>query len=124
MCDIAERKPLDVAYCLDLNFLKELHGHCKWLAEDFFLLGETLHGDYNKWMNPEMLDSVTNYECYKGLFSSAGFVPCLYAPIEMRSALLLYSDSRFLSLPAACLCSGVSISDISRLTLGSMSIAG
>lgn len=21
-------------------------------------------------MNPEMLDSVTNYECYKGLFSS------------------------------------------------------
>lgn len=61
---------LDVAYCLDLNFLKELHGHCKWLAGDFFLLGETLHGDYNKWMNPEMLDSVTNYECYKGLFSS------------------------------------------------------
>ena len=61
---------LDVAYCLDLNFLKELHGHCKWLSEDFFLLGETLHGDYNKWMNPEMLDSVTNYECYKGLFSS------------------------------------------------------
>ena len=33
-------------------------------------MGETLHGDYNRWMNPEMLDSVTNYECYKGLFSS------------------------------------------------------
>lgn len=61
---------LDVAYCLDLNFLKELHGHCKWLKEDFWLMGETLHGDYNKWMNPEMLDSVTNYECYKGLYSS------------------------------------------------------
>lgn len=61
---------LDVAYCLDLNFLKELHGHCKWLENDFWLMGETLHGDYNRWMNPEMLDSVTNYECYKGLFSS------------------------------------------------------
>lgn len=61
---------LDVAYCLDLNFLRELHGHCRWLSEDFFLLGETLHGDYNTWMNDEMLDSVTNYECYKGLFSS------------------------------------------------------
>ena len=61
---------LDVAYCLDLNFLKELRGHCKWLAQDFWLMGETLHGDYNRWMNPEMLDSVTNYECYKGLFSS------------------------------------------------------
>ena len=61
---------LDVAYCLDQNFLRELRGHCKWLAEDFFLLGETLHGDYNIWMNDQMLDSVTNYECYKGLFSS------------------------------------------------------
>lgn len=61
---------LDVAYCLDLNFLKELHGHCKWLKNDFWLMGETLHGDYNRWMNPEMLDSVTNYECYKGLYSS------------------------------------------------------
>ena len=61
---------LDVAYCLDLNFLKELHGHCKWLKNDFWLMGETPHGDYNRWMNPEMLDSVTNYECYKGLFSS------------------------------------------------------
>ena len=61
---------LDVAYCLEENFLKELHGHCKWLSEDFWLMGETLHGDYNRWMNPQMLDSVTNYECYKGLFSS------------------------------------------------------
>lgn len=61
---------LDVAYCLEENFLRELHGHCKWLADDFFLLGETLHGDYNRWMNDRMLDSVTNYECYKGLFSS------------------------------------------------------
>ena len=61
---------LDVAYCLEQNFLKELRGHCKWLSEDFWLMGETLHGDYNRWMNPEMLDSVTNYECYTGLFSS------------------------------------------------------
>ncbi len=61
---------LDVAYCLDENFLRELHGHCKWLAEDFWLMGETLHGDYNRWMAPDKLDSVTNYECYKGLYSS------------------------------------------------------
>lgn len=61
---------LDVAYCLDENFLKELRRHCKGTSEDFWLMGETLHGDYNKWANPDMLDSVTNYECYKGLFSS------------------------------------------------------
>ena len=29
-----------------------------------------LHGDYNLIVNDEMLDSCTNYECYKGLYSS------------------------------------------------------
>jgi glycosidase len=33
-------------------------------------MGEVVHGDYNKWANPAMLDSVTNYEAYKGLYSS------------------------------------------------------
>lgn len=61
---------LDVAYSLDLQFLRELRSHCDWLKKDFWLMGETLHGDYNRWMNPEMLDSVTNYECYKGIYSS------------------------------------------------------
>ena len=61
---------LDVAYCLTPDFLRSLHQYTKGLKEDFYLLGETLHGDYNQWMNPEMLDSVTNYECYKGLYSS------------------------------------------------------
>jgi glycosidase len=61
---------LDVAYCLEPQFLRELRVHCKGLKSDFWLMGETLHGDYNTWMNPEMLDSVTNYECYKGLYSS------------------------------------------------------
>ncbi len=61
---------LDVAYCLDTDFLRELHSFCKGLKDDFFLLGECLHGDYNTWCNDAMLDSVTNYECYKGLYSS------------------------------------------------------
>ena len=61
---------LDVAYCLDREFLRELHSFCKGRWPDFFLLGECLHGDYNTWCNNDMLDSVTNYECYKGLYSS------------------------------------------------------
>lgn len=61
---------LDVAYCLDREFLKALRSHCKIKDPEFFLLGETLHGDYNQWINDEMLDSCTNYECYKGLYSS------------------------------------------------------
>ena len=61
---------LDVAYCLDKDFLRRLRSFCDSLKPDFFLVGETLHGDYNQWMNDEMLHSVTNYECYKGLHSS------------------------------------------------------
>lgn len=61
---------LDVAYCLEPEFLKTLHNHVKTRNPEFFLLGETLHGDYNQWVNDQMLDSCTNYECYKGLYSS------------------------------------------------------
>ena len=61
---------LDVAYCLDHDFLRRLRTLCDGLKPDFFLVGETLHGDYNQWMNDSMLHSVTNYECYKGLYSS------------------------------------------------------
>ena len=61
---------LDVAYCLDFDFLKRLRSFTDSLKEDFFLVGELLHGDYSRWVNPEMLHSATNYECYKGLYSS------------------------------------------------------
>ena len=61
---------LDVAYCLDENFVRELRAFCDSLKPDFFLVGEMLHGDYNRMMNDSMLHSATNYECYKGLFSS------------------------------------------------------
>ena len=60
----------DAAYCLDHDFIRRLRRFCDELKPDFFLLGETLHGDYNQIMNDEMLHSVTNYECYKGLHSS------------------------------------------------------
>ena len=61
---------LDVAYCLDKDFLKHLRWFCSQQKEGFFLLGELLHGDYNQFVNDEMLHSATNYECYKGLYSS------------------------------------------------------
>ncbi len=61
---------LDVAYSLDEGFVRRLRSFTDGLKEDFFLVGEMLHGDYNRMMNDGMLHSVTNYECYKGLFSS------------------------------------------------------
>ena len=61
---------LDVAYCLDEDFARRLRSFCDSQKQDFFLVGEMLHGDYNRMMNDQMFHSVTNYECYKGLFSS------------------------------------------------------
>ncbi len=61
---------LDVAYCLDLDFLRRLRSFCDALKPDFVLIGELLHGDYNRWVNDQMLHSCTNYECYKGLYSA------------------------------------------------------
>jgi glycosidase len=61
---------LDVAYCLDENFVRRLRSFTEGLKPEFYLLGEMLHGDYNRMVNPEMLHSATNYECYKGLYSS------------------------------------------------------
>lgn len=61
---------LDVADCLDLQFQRELGAFCRSLRPDFWLMGEVVHGDYKRWANPETLDSVTNYEVYKGMYSS------------------------------------------------------
>lgn len=61
---------LDVAYCLDREFMKRLKSFSSQLKPDFFLVGEMLFGDYKQIVNPEMLQSCTNYECYKGIYSS------------------------------------------------------
>lgn len=61
---------LDVAYSLERNFMKRLRSFCQELKPDFALIGEVLFGDYNLIVNDEMLHSCTNYECYKGIYSS------------------------------------------------------
>ena len=61
---------LDVAYLLDKDFIKQLRFTTNKLKNDFWLMGEMIHGDYNSIVSPEMLHSATNYELYKGLYSS------------------------------------------------------
>lgn len=61
---------LDAADCIDMGFLRELASFSRRAWPGFWLLGEIIHGDYTRWANPSTLDSVTNYECYKGLYSS------------------------------------------------------
>ncbi len=61
---------LDVAYCVDIDFIKRLRYETGNWKEDFFLMGEMIGGDYNRIMGDDTCHSVTNYECYKGMFSA------------------------------------------------------
>ncbi len=61
---------IDVAYCVDRDFLRRLRQCTDAKKKDFYMIGEILGGDYKQVANPEMLQSATNYECYKGLHSS------------------------------------------------------
>ena len=60
---------LDCADCLQFDFMKELRWVTGQKKEDFWLMGEVIHGDYARWVNDETLHSVTNYELWKGLYS-------------------------------------------------------
>lgn len=61
---------LDAADKIIFDFFKELKIFTEKKKDNFWLMGEIIHGDYNRWANKESLDSVTNYECYKGIYSS------------------------------------------------------
>lgn len=61
---------LDVAYMLNRQFMRELNSYCLSKKGDFFLAGEMIHGDYREIIRDGMLHSATNYECYKGIYSS------------------------------------------------------
>lgn len=60
---------LDCADCLDFDFMKEMRWMTAQEKEDFWLMGEVIHGDYARWANDDVLHSVTNYELHKGLYS-------------------------------------------------------
>lgn len=60
---------LDCADCLDFDFMKEMRWMTGQEKEDFWLMGEVIHGDYGRWANQDVLHSVTNYELHKGLYS-------------------------------------------------------
>lgn len=60
---------LDCANVLDFGFMKELRDETSRMKEDFWLMGEVIHGDYGRWANDSMLHSVTNYELHKSIYS-------------------------------------------------------
>ncbi len=88
---------LDVAYCLDHDFLRRLRKHTEELKPEFVLIGELLHGDLRQWVNPQMLHSCTNYQCYKGLYSSFN---------SMNMFEIIHSIQRMFGNEDWCVCRG------------------
>lgn len=60
---------LDAADVLDFDFMKGIRHVANEVKQDFWLMGEVIHGDYGRWANGDMLHSVTNYELHKGIYS-------------------------------------------------------
>ncbi|MBP3620244.1 MAG: alpha-amylase [Lachnospiraceae bacterium] len=60
---------LDAADVLDFDFMKSLRRTANEVKPEFWLMGEVIHGDYNRWANADTLHSVTNYNLHKALYS-------------------------------------------------------
>ena len=60
---------LDAADVLDFDFMKALRHVANEVKTEFWLMGEVIHGDYNRWANENTLHSVTNYHLHKALYS-------------------------------------------------------
>ena len=60
---------LDAADVLDFDYMKNIRTTGDSLKEDFYLMGEVIHGDYSRWVNASTLYAVTNYTLHKGLYS-------------------------------------------------------
>ncbi|MGN0326280.1 MAG: alpha-amylase family glycosyl hydrolase [Lachnospiraceae bacterium] len=103
---------LDVAYCLDYGFLNRLRGFCDSKKQDFFLLGEVLHGEYGKMIREMNIHSVTNYQCYKGIHSA--FNSCNMFEI-IHSLLRMFGPEDWTVCRGAHLLSFADNHDVSRI---------
>ena len=60
---------LDAADVLDFDFMRQLRHLADDIKPAFWLMGEVIHGEYQRWVNREMLHSVTDYTLHKALYS-------------------------------------------------------
>ena len=61
---------LDTADVLDPQLFRDLNRVCKGRKPDFWLMGEFMNCANCRAMQPDQLDSITNYECWKGMYSA------------------------------------------------------
>ncbi len=61
---------LDAADVMDFNYMMALRRVANEVKQDFWLMGEVIHGNYSRWANDGTLHSVTNYMLHKALYSA------------------------------------------------------
>ena len=88
---------LDVAYLLDESFLQRLRHETEQMKDNFFLVGEMIHGDYRRIVAEDKLHSATNYELYKGLYPRLTIAISLRSPIVYSANLVPKSGHSILS---------------------------
>ncbi len=60
---------LDTADVLDFDFMRALRSLAETVKPEFWLMGEVIHGEYQRWVNSGMLHAVTDYALHKALYS-------------------------------------------------------
>lgn len=60
---------LDAADVMDFDYMKALRRVANEVKDDFWLMGEVIHGNYSHWVNNETLHSATDYMLHKALYS-------------------------------------------------------
>ncbi|MDE6058556.1 MAG: hypothetical protein K2G44_00735 [Clostridia bacterium] len=94
---------LDVCYLLPPWFMELLRRTVNERKPDFYLVGEVIHcGNFQNNICPERLNSITNYECYKGMtsaFNSENLFEIEHSLTRLFSSLpwALYSGKRMLN---------------------------
>ncbi len=63
---------LDAAYAVPLDFWGTVVSRAKQAHPAAWFVGEVIHGDYPDWVQEGHLDSVTQYELWKSIWSSLG----------------------------------------------------
>ena len=61
---------LDVAHEIEPEFWQEFRSVCQAAKPDSVLIGELIHGNYNKWTDNHLLHTGTNYQLQKPIWSS------------------------------------------------------
>jgi len=118
---------LDVAHEVPPAFWREFAKECRTAKPDCLLLGELMHGDYNRHVGPSLLHSGSNYQLSKAFWSSlndANFFElthCHQREVELYGSLTLLNflschdtpriatrlrDPRLYALAAACVLLG------------------